>query len=151
MDKYGWVDTGSSFLPSEISAAFLWAQIEEINKIQGKRLNTWTWYNENVDNLFSDYSFNKPYTPGYATNNGHMYYLNFFSPDERTRFIQDLKSKHVFPVFHYQSLHKSEFYKKLHDGRSLTNADKYSDCLVRLPLYYELEPGQIIEALGKNW
>lgn len=150
VDKYGWVDTGSSFLPSEISAAFLWAQIEEIAKIQGKRLNTWNWYHENVDDLFESYSFSKPYTPGYATNNGHMFYLNFFCANERTRFIQELKDKNVYPVFHYQSLHKSKFYKKLHDGRPLKNADKYSDCLVRLPLYYELEPYQIVEALGEK-
>lgn len=139
VNKYGWVDTGSSFLPSEVSAAFLWAQIEDIDKIQERRKKIWHWYNENVDFLFKNYYFNKPYLPSYATNNAHMYYLVCKDLKERDRFIKDFKSRGIAPVFHYLSLHKSQFYKSMHDGRILGESDRYSDCLVRLPMYYDLD------------
>jgi dTDP-4-amino-4,6-dideoxygalactose transaminase len=139
VNKYGWVDTGSSFLPSEVSAAFLWAQLEDIDKIQEKRKKLWQWYDENVGTLLKDYSFTKPQIPGYATNNAHMYYLVCTSSEERCRLIHDLKSKDILAVFHYLSLHKSPFYLSRHTGRALPEADRYSECLVRLPMYYDLD------------
>ena len=138
VNKYGWVDTGSSFLPSEIIAAFLWAQIENLERIQNQRKLLWqTYYNalsaQNALNI------QLPKIPPYATNNGHMFYVVLQSIEQRTAFIARLKEYGFHAVFHYLSLHASDFYKEKHDGRALSNSDKFSDCLVRLPLFYELE------------
>jgi dTDP-4-amino-4,6-dideoxygalactose transaminase len=138
VDKYGWVDVGSSFLPSEIVAAFLYAQLEHLEDIQNKRLHIWQRYYEQLQPLASKGYFELPYIPQYATNNAHMFYLVCRSLEERTTLIQHLKNKGIQAVFHYLSLHTSPFYKDKHDGRALPNSDKFSDCLVRLPMYYDL-------------
>ncbi|NOR87167.1 MAG: dTDP-4-amino-4,6-dideoxygalactose transaminase, partial [Bacteroidales bacterium] len=99
VNKYSWVDTGSSFLPSEVIAAFLWAQIENIENIQNRRIEIWNWYNENVSDFWgNEFMFKKPIIPDYATNNAHMYYFVFDQPKERTRFIKELKSRNINPV-----------------------------------------------------
>lgn len=143
VDKYGWVDTGSSFLPSEIIAAFLYAQLENIERIQIKRKRIWNTYFELLKPLQDKGFFKLPYIPDYATNNAHMFYLVCNSLKERTKLIYNLKKAGIMAVFHYQSLHKSQFYQKKHDGRELLNSDRFTDCLVRLPLYYELSLKQI--------
>ena len=134
IDKYGWVDVGSSFLPSEVTAAFLWAQLENLERIQSKRKQIWEYYDQNISN--SDYK--KPVIPNYATNNAHMYYLVCNSLEDRNHLIKRLKEKEVWSVFHYQSLHQSEFYLKNNIRVNLPLTDRYSDCLVRLPLFYDL-------------
>ncbi|MDR2207308.1 MAG: dTDP-4-amino-4,6-dideoxygalactose transaminase [Flavobacteriaceae bacterium] len=138
VNKYGWVDTGSSFLPSEIIAAFLWAQIEHLDDIQNKRKQTWNTYYEGLKPLADQGFFRLPEIPDYATNNAHMFYLVCNSLEDRTKLIEHLKQKEINAVFHYLSLHSSEFYKNRHDGRILKNCDKFADCLVRLPMFYEL-------------
>ncbi len=143
VNKYGWVDVGSSFLPSEVIAAFLWAQIESIGDIQRRRLEIWNWYDAHVEELFAGFTFEKQIIPGYATNNGHMYYLVFPSLEERTRFIDTLKAKQILPVFHYLSLHKSPYYADKHDGRDLPCSDRFEECLVRLPFFYELNESEL--------
>lgn len=147
INKYGWVDTGSSFLPSEITAAFLWAQLEYINDIQKRRIEIWEWYNSTIRDILKGYSFEKPHIPEYGTNNGHMYYLVCKDLAERSILIKDLKSKGIQAVFHYQSLHKSPFYESRHDGRNLPQSEKYSDCIVRLPLFYDLDTLALLEKL----
>jgi dTDP-4-amino-4,6-dideoxygalactose transaminase len=139
VDKYGWVDVGSSFLPSDIIAAFLWAQLEHMTDIQARRKAIWQRYYDAFVGLRSQ-GVNLPNLPGYATNNGHMFYLVTRDLAERTALIEHLKQQQILPVFHYLSLHKSPFYASKHDGRELPWADHYTDCLVRLPLYYELHP-----------
>ncbi|MDB9782717.1 dTDP-4-amino-4,6-dideoxygalactose transaminase [Winogradskyella sp.] len=140
INKYGWVDTGSSFLPNELTASFLYAQLEQLDTIQNRRKQIWDWYQKHVQELWGKaYTFSTPVIPSYATNNAHMFYMVFEDPKERTRFIKDLKSRNINPVFHYQSLHQSEFYKSKHTGRVLLNSDRYTDCLVRLPFYLNLE------------
>ena len=139
VDKYGWVDVGSSFLPSDIIAAFLWAQLEHLADIQARRKAIWNRYNDAFATLPAK-GVGLPQVPAYATNNGHMFYLVTRNLDERTALINFLRERQVFPVFHYLSLHKSPFYVDKHDGRSLPWADHYADCLLRLPLYYELYP-----------
>ena len=139
VDKYGWVDVGSSFLPSDIIAAFLWAQLEHLADIQARRKAIWNRYNDAFATLPAK-GVGLPQVPAYATNNGHMFYLVTRNLDERTALINFLRERQVFPVFHYLSLHKSPFYVNKHDGRSLPWADHYTDCLLRLPLYYELYP-----------
>ena len=144
VNKYGWVDIGSSFLPSELNAAFLYAQLENMENIQNRRKEIWQWYDKHVEELWrGEYKFSKPVIPDYATNNGHMYYLIFEEADERSRFIKDMKSKNIHPVFHYLSLHKSDFYSNKHDGEALPNSDRYTECLLRLPFYYELDLSRI--------
>ena len=137
IDKYGWVDIGSSFLPSDIIAAFLFAQLENIDRIQKKRKVIWEIYHSGLQEL-SALGIRVPYVPEFATNNAHMYYVVCRSIEERTAFIQYLKDKNIYTVFHYLSLHKSPYYVNKHDGRGLPEADYYSDCLVRLPMFFEL-------------
>lgn len=138
VDKYGWVDIGSSFLPSDIIAAFLFAQLEHIDQIQEKRKLIWNRYFEGLQTLEIRGDIKLPFIPDYATNNAHMFYLLCNSLEDRTRLINHLKKNDILSVFHYLSLHKSPYYVDKHDGRELINADRYSDCLVRLPMYYEL-------------
>ena len=146
VDKYSWVDTGSSFLPSEIISAFLWAQIENMRDIQDKRIKIWNRYYEGLSS-FEPVSIKKPklpLVPEYATNNAHMFYLVCDNVDDRTKFIQHLKDKGILSVFHYLSLHKSSYYEKYSTRKSeLPNSDMFSDCLVRLPLFYELTDEQV--------
>ncbi len=137
VDKYGWVDIGSSFLPSEIIAAFLYAQLENLDDIQMKRKSLWNQYMNRFAGK-AESTLSLPYIPEYATNNAHMFYLVFQSEIQRGKVISALRNKGIHSVFHYISLHKSEFYKDKHDGRDLIHTDRYTDCLLRLPMYYEL-------------
>ncbi len=138
VDKYNWVDVGSSFLPSELTAAFLYAQLEHVEDIQRKRKALWDYYNQNLQILQEKGLAQLPYIPPYATNNAHIFYLVCQSLEERTQLLQHLRSHGIHAVFHYQSLHKSPYYIHKHDGRELPHADRFSDCLLRLPLYYQL-------------
>lgn len=135
VNKYGWVDMGSSFLPAEINAAFLWAQLENLEEIQTKRKALWNCYYERLSNA----PFSLPDIPDYATNNAHMFYIVLSSLEERTALIKYLKENGVGAVFHYLSLHSSAYYADKHDGRALPNCDRYADCLLRLPLFYDLK------------
>ncbi|GAB3993208.1 dTDP-4-amino-4,6-dideoxygalactose transaminase [Spirosoma daeguense] len=143
VNKYGWVDIGSSFLPSEVISAFLYAQLENIEQIQNRRMDLWSYYYEALRPLAEEGYFKLPCLPEYASNNAHMLYLVCNSLDERNKLISALKSQGVLAVFHYLSLHKSAYYTDKHDGRELYYADQYSDCLLRLPLFYELTYQQI--------
>ena len=143
VNKYGWVDIGSSFLPSEVIAAFLWAQIEHLDEIQNKRKEHWNKYYEALKPLADAGHFKLPVIPVYATNNAHMFYLVFPSLEERTKLINHLKQNDILSVFHYLSLHSSPYYADKHDRRVLANCDRFADCLVRLPLFYELSDEDI--------
>lgn len=143
VNKYGWVDTGSSFLPSEITAAFLWAQLEELEKIQKQRKYIYESYFKNIKDWALSNNIQLPYLPDYATSNGHMFYLVFPDSKIRTRFISYLKEKNIHCVFHYLSLHKSEYYANKYRGGELPESDRYSECLVRLPIFYEVGHAEI--------
>ena len=150
VNKYGWCDVGSSFLPSEVMAAFLWAQLEELEDIQNKRKKLWNKYYELLEPLAANGYFMLPDIPDYATNNAHMFYLVCKSLEDRTALIRHMKEEGVQAVFHYLSLHSSPYYLDKHDGRALSNCDHYADCLVRLPMYYDLaeeQVGQICEQI----
>jgi len=134
-DKYGWVDVGSSFLPSELITAFLWAQLENLDNIQVKRKDIWHAYSDKLKNL-NNVSF--PVVPDFSTNNAHMFYLVCKNIDDRTNLIKYLKDNEILSVFHYLSLHKSPFFTEKHDGRELKNSDNFTDRLIRLPMFYEL-------------
>lgn len=138
VNKYGWVDTGSSFLPGEITAAFLWAQLEELDQIQNQRKAIWSQYQASLQTWAAKTGVILPYTPDYATQNAHMFYLVCPSPKFRSQLIEHLKKNNIHAVFHYLSLHSSPYYKPKYTGNQMPQSDYYSDCLVRLPLYYDL-------------
>ncbi len=138
VNKYGWVDIGSSFLPSEVIAAFLYAQLEHLDEIQQRRKSIWKKYHDALMPLENTGKIKLPVIPDYATNNAHMFYIVCRNLKERTALLNHLKSNGILAVFHYLSLHKSPFYKNQHGKKPLPNADMFTDCLVRLPLYFEL-------------
>ncbi|MEM0541961.1 dTDP-4-amino-4,6-dideoxygalactose transaminase [Flavobacterium sp. j3] len=144
VDKYGWVDIGSSFLPSEIIAAFLWAQLENLEDIQQVRIAHWENYHQKLQEWTSDNLIQLPVIPSYATNNGHMFYLICKNLKQRTTIIDNLKSEGILSVFHYISLHRSQFYKGKNFNTVLKQTDIFSDCLLRLPMYYELKVEDVI-------
>ncbi len=143
VNKYGWVDMGSSFLPAEINAAFLWAQLENLDEIQQKRQLLWQTYYELLKPLADKGYFSLPDIPRYATNNAHMFYLLMPDLESRTALIKYLKDNGILAVFHYLSLHSSAFYADKHDGRKLPNSDRFQDTLVRLPMYYDLSTEEV--------
>jgi dTDP-4-amino-4,6-dideoxygalactose transaminase len=152
VNKYGWVDSGSSFLPSETTAAFLWAQLEKLQNIQEKRKQHWLQYDNGLQELKDKHNIILPIIPDFATNNAHMYYLVCSSSEERGDLIGYLKKKGIHSVFHYLSLHKSEFHLKNNPLVDLPNADIYTDRLVRLPMYFELSDldiQQVIQSIIK--
>jgi dTDP-4-amino-4,6-dideoxygalactose transaminase len=138
INKYGWVDIGSSFLPSDIIAAYLYAQLENLLEIQRTRVERWNQYYMGLKALEDQGKVSLPYLPQGATNNAHMFYMVCRTGKERDALIDHLKKLGITAVFHYLSLHKSAFYADRHDGRVLENSDRYSECLVRLPMFYEL-------------
>ena len=145
INKYGWVDTGSSFLPSDVLAAFLYAQLESLEEIQNKRKHIWNSY---FSGIKSSSKITLPFVPDFATNNGHMFYIICSSLESRTELIARCKQNNIGAVFHYQSLHKSDYYKSRHDGRELPQSDRYTDCLVRLPMFYELSDKEISQIIA---
>ena len=144
VNKYGWVDVGSSFLPSEIIAAFLWAQLENLEDIQNRRKVIWETYNDSLKDWAKRNQISLPVIPTYATNNAHMFYLLCKNSEQRTSLINNLKDNNILAVFHYISLHSSPFYVDKHDARNLPETDRYTHCLVRLPMYYELDVNNIL-------
>ncbi len=147
VNKYGWCDMGSSFLPSEFNAAYLWAQLEQIDDIQGKRRLIWETYDQALRGHLPE-GFRLAELPDYATNNYHMYYVLCPSLKARTRLMDYLKNKGVQTTFHYLPLHSSKYYEDKHDGRELVNCDRYADTLMRLPLFYE-ETGEEAAQVAK--
>jgi len=139
VNKYGWVDIGSSFLPSEIISAYLWAQLENLEDIQKKRIGIWNRYLDGLKGWAENNGISIPNIPDYASGNGHLFYLVCSTGKQRSELIERLKKHDIHAVFHYLSLHKSMYYKENHGERELPNSDCYSERLVRLPLYYELD------------
>ena len=177
VNKYGWGDTGSSFLPSELISAFLWAQIENLDTIQTRRKEIWERYHAGLSNLARQGCFELPVIPDYATNNAHMFYIVCRSLQERSALIAHLKQNGILSVFHYLSLHKSPFYTSHAEARpdncqavhtvtvtefdgtvsdeaqvvglDLPHCDRYADCLLRLPMYYELSDHDVDYTIDK--
>jgi dTDP-4-amino-4,6-dideoxygalactose transaminase len=150
VNKYGWVDTGSSFLPSELIAAFLFAQLEHLKEIQDKRKQLWNTYFDALFFLKKDKKLRLPSLPDFSVNNAHMFYIVTKNIEERDVLIAHLKSKNIHTVFHYLSLHKSEYHTKyLNEIQNLPNADIYTDCLIRLPLFYELKLEEVVYIINE--
>ncbi len=143
VDKYNWVDVGSSFLPSEINAAYLFAQLEKLDSIQSRRMHAWGLYSELLQPAFSSARITAPFIPDFAANNAHMFYVVCDNGSTRDSLMAHLKENGVHAVFHYQSLHTSPYYGPKHDGRPLSNTDRYSECLLRLPLYCDIADAEV--------
>lgn len=148
IDKYEWIDIGSSFLPSEITAAFLCAQLEELENIQIERKKIWNTYHKGLFLLEEKGLIKLPEIPAYASNNAHIFYLICRSAGERTKLIRYLADKDIHAVFHYSSLHRSFYFKNYHDGRDLLNSDTYAERLLRIPLYFELKENEIFKIIS---
>lgn len=147
VDKYGWVDVGSSFLPSEIIAAFLWAQLESMESIQNKRKELWNLYYNKLEKWSLSQGISLPIVPNYSTNNAHIFYLICQNNEQRTSLLSFLKGEKINAVFHYLSLHSSPYFSAKYNGKDLIQSDKYTDCLVRLPMYYDLDIERVIDTI----
>lgn len=145
VNKYEWVDLGSSFLPSGITAAFLWAQLEQLRKVQDKRVALWRAYYEELRPLAEKGCFALPMVPPYATNNAHMFYLVCRSEEERGRLRDFLLSRGIQTATHYHSLHSSAFYRDKYKGAELPNCMRFVTCLLRLPMFFDLTREQVGE------
>lgn len=151
IDKYTWVDYGSSYLPSDMNAAYLWAQLEAAEQINEKRLRIWDFYHEQLASLEEEGWIQRPFVPDYATHNAHMYYIKVKDLEIRTKLIAYLKEREILSVFHYVPLHSAAAGKKF--GR-FHGEDVYttreSERIMRLPMYYSLsleEAGQVVHAI----
>lgn len=144
VDKYGWVDIGSSFLPTDIVAAYLYAQLEALDSIQEKRIKLWNLYYECLEKLAGEYGIQLPHIPSFGTNNAHMFYMICVDFEQREKLINELKKSEILSTFHYQPLHKSMYFKDKYTGLDLPNAERYGNSLLRLPMYYELKEEDVI-------
>jgi dTDP-4-amino-4,6-dideoxygalactose transaminase len=149
VDKYTWVDVGSSYLPSEILAAFLAAQIEEAETITERRLAIWRRYHDAFADLEAAGRLRRPIVPAHCRHNAHMYYLLLRDFDERTRFIHALKEAHIHPVFHYVPLHSAPAGSRF--GRAVGDlpvTTRTSECLVRLPFWLpDMDQPRVVDAV----
>lgn len=148
VDKYTWVDIGSSYLPSEMIAALLLAQLESADKIQAKRSLIWNTYRQELANWSSNHGFRLPYVPYHCEQPSHMFYLLMHNLESRTRFIQWMKSQDILCVFHYLPLHLSDMGLKL-GGKpgDCPITEDISDRLVRLPLFYDLTESELTRVI----
>lgn len=144
IDKYTWVEAGSSYLPSDMNAAYLWAQLEQADRINQDRLTSWNIYYEGLKPLCEQGVIELPHIPEYCVHNAHMFYIKARSLDERTKLISYLKENEILAVFHYVPLHTAPAGQKY--GK-FVGEDKYttseSERLVRLPLYYGIEKSEV--------
>ncbi len=144
VDKYTWVDKGSSYLPSDVVAAYLYSVLEISDKIQAKRISVWQKYYNAFETLETQGYIRRPVIPESCTNNGHMFYLLFNDLETRTKFIAYLKENNIYAPFHYIPLHSApagETYCKTASAMNITN--KISDTLVRLPMFYDITDEQL--------
>lgn len=154
VDKYSWVDIGSSYLPGELISAFLYAQLENIDAINTDRLNSFNLYQKYLQELASPDTFSLPSFRPLCTHNAHMFYILLASSHIKNRFISHMKSSGVLCVSHYVPLHSSPFGSTLPSGYKdhLPTTDRVSSCLVRLPLWCGLAPETIqyiVESISK--
>lgn len=144
VDKYTWVNYGSSYLPSDMNAAYLWAQLELAEEMNRNRLNSWNLYYKTLKELEEVGKIELPYVPEYCEHNAHMFYLKTKDFEERTAFIDFLKKQEIMAVFHYIPLHSAPAglgFGRFHGEDRYTT--KESERIVRLPMYYGLKREQI--------
>jgi len=140
VDKYTWVDVGSSYLPSELTAAFLWGQLEQFDEIQSSRVNAWDRYFEKLSSI---QEISLPFIPHYSTNNAHIFYIICKSLDERDMLSDYLKTKSIQAYFHFINLHSSPNGKCEHQNQVFQNAVKYENNLLRLPIFNDMKDDSV--------
>jgi dTDP-4-amino-4,6-dideoxygalactose transaminase len=144
VDKYNWIDVGSSFLPSELTAAFLWAQLQALDAIQSRRKTIWEFYYQELRHLEIEGKLKLPFLPSYSTNNAHLFYVATSTHDEYNALAAHLKANEIQAVFHYLSLHKSPYIEnKFGVQQDLPMSDYYGSTLLRLPLYPDLTQAEM--------
>lgn len=150
VDKYTWVDFGDSYLPSELNAAYLWAQLEKAYEINQNRLNSWEYYYYNLEDMIGEERLQLPYVPSECQHNGHMFYIKVKDLNMRTNAISYLKGHGVSAVFHYIPLHSSPAGKKYGKfyGEDVYTT-KESERLIRLPIWYGIEKNVLDEVIGR--
>ncbi|MCR4750391.1 MAG: dTDP-4-amino-4,6-dideoxygalactose transaminase, partial [Lachnospiraceae bacterium] len=144
VDKYRWQDYGSSYLPSELNAAYLWAQLELADSITADRMKSWNAYRSRLKHLSDEGKIELQSIPEYCKHNAHMFYIKLKDIKERTKFIEYMKANEIMAVFHYVPLHSApagEKYCRFHGEDKYTTRE--SERLVRLPLYYGLLEDQV--------
>lgn len=151
VDKYTWVDLGSSYLPSDLLAAYLLTQIEQHERIQERRHEIWSTYAASLQGWASDRGIGLPHVPSYCDHPAHIFYLMMPSLEARTALIAHMRARRILLVFHYQPLHLSDMGRRF-GGRPGQHpvAERAGDCLVRLPVFYQLTPDEqsrVIDAL----
>ena len=144
VDKYTWVDVGSSFLPSELNAAFLWAQLQNFDQIQQKRLTAWEYYAEHLANTPN---ITLPIISEYSTNNAHIFYVTCKNLEQRDQLSSFLKQKSIQAYFHFICLHASPVANQNTTSKAYPNAKKFEECLIRLPLFNDITKEQLIEVI----
>ena len=150
IDKYTWVDAGSSYLPSELNAADLYAQLELADQITANRMKTWNTYYEAFEELENAERIERPFIPADCKHNAHMFYLKCKDLEERSAFISFLKENDILAVFHYIPLHSApagKSFGRFHGEDVYTT--KESERLVRLPLYYGIKDEEVEYIIGK--
>ncbi len=149
VDKYSWVDIGSSYLMNDVSAAFLWAQLENIHEIQKNRLKSWNLYYKAFKVLESEGLITLPTIPKNCTNNAHMFYIKVKDLTTRTNLIAYLKANNVLSVFHYVPLHTSSAGLKFSSFIGTNNfTTSESDRLIRLPMFYSLNCNEVLVTIN---
>ncbi|MBI3511426.1 MAG: dTDP-4-amino-4,6-dideoxygalactose transaminase [Bacteroidetes bacterium] len=149
VNRYEWTSLGSSFSLSDLNAAFLCGQLECIDVVNKKRISNWKNYYDRLHDALVKKGIGVCEIEKGTDHNGHIFFLVCRSQEERDALIRDCAAQNIHLVFHYQSLHKSPFFRNRHDGRKLVNADRFSDCLVRLPLFHELTEEQLSRVCEK--
>ncbi|MEA5110612.1 dTDP-4-amino-4,6-dideoxygalactose transaminase [bioreactor metagenome] len=142
VEKYEWVSLGSSFLPNELTAAFLYGQLEHLDIIQQNRMEIWQRYRNLLSPLEEKGYIGLPYVPDYAAHNAHLFYITTGSQAERDHLLNHLTGLGIHAVFHYLSLHSSPYFSNKHDGRELPYAGRYASTLIRLPLFFGLDENE---------
>lgn len=149
VDKYTWVDIGSSYLPSDIISAYLFSVLERSEIIQKKRTSIWNKYYNSLESLENKNLIRRPYIPEYATNNAHMFYIIVDSLDTRTQLISHLKTNNIIAPFHYVPLHSAPAGQKYcKTGSEMNNTQSVSDTLIRLPLFYDLKDNEVQKVIN---
>lgn len=143
VDKYGWKDIGSSYLPSEITAGMLYAQLEAFESIQTARKTIWSKYYAALKPLHEAAKVRLPEIPEYASINGNMFFILAGSLSERDTLMGFLKEKRIQAVFHYLPLHSSDYYREKHGGSDLPNTRRFSECIIRLPFFNEMKEEEV--------
>ena len=149
LSKYSWVDIGSSFLPGEITAAFLWAQLQEAHLITKKRKEIWNFYHASTQDIEKMHQVQRPSIPEHSLHNGHIYYLLLNSNDERDKFIESMRLKKINCVFHYIPLHSSTVGKKIaRVSGDMTITDDIAGRLVRLPIWLGIDSDYVSQCVN---